>query len=149
MQFPPAGARVIDALVVWKRSHNFKLASAHRHFCGVLWESCLLCTLSTPLHRTSITVPVGDGSECGSCVQQSTMCAVHHACAGVDMRDAHTALADATATLQVIIQDGPHEPTCLEGSPSIAPPSIWKQPASSNKVLIWTFMLACRFCWAS
>ncbi len=29
-----AGAHIIDAFVVFKRAHNFKLASAHRLFCG-------------------------------------------------------------------------------------------------------------------
>ena len=42
VQFPRAGTRVIDSLTVYMLSHNFKLASAYRHFCGALQSSWYL-----------------------------------------------------------------------------------------------------------
>jgi hypothetical protein len=117
-QFPPAGARVIDAYVVWKRSHNFKLASAHRHFCGAFANQliCAGCCLCSRSHQAKHFSYIGLLWPYGHVVQMGVQSVGPrvYACTGADMRDAHTALADASATLQVQFS----VPTCGQAIPA-------------------------------
>lgn len=53
-----AGAHIIDALVVFKRAHNFKLASAHRLFCGASAAHVAPPTMRVPTYVLSTSRPL-------------------------------------------------------------------------------------------